>query len=71
MLTNTDIKKIPHDTLMLWGDKDTALDKEFPNVEKTFISGNVTIIHFPNASHNLHQQDKAGVWKEMIKFFKT
>jgi pimeloyl-ACP methyl ester carboxylesterase len=61
-------KLIPHDVLMLWGDKDPALMPETPEMESTLISGKIKIVHFPNASHNLHQQEKKLVWEEMIAF---
>jgi len=68
MFMTPETRKIPHDTLMLWGDEDSALSKEFPDIEATFITGKVQIVHFPDASHNLHQQDRKGVWDEMQKF---
>ena len=70
MFMSPETRTIPHDTLMLWGDQDSALGKEVPAVESSFITGKVDIVHFPDASHNLHQQDKRGVWEEMIKFLK-
>lgn len=65
---NPEQRKIPCDTLMLWGDLDTALRKEQPDIEASFISGEVKIVHFAAASHNLHVQDRNGVWSEMRKF---
>ena len=63
-------KKINHDVLMLWGDKDRALTPKTPEIESTFISGKVEIIRFPNAGHNLHMQERENVSKEMKKFLK-
>ena len=63
-------KKIEHDVLMLWGDKDRALTPKTPEIESTFISGKVEIIRFPNGGHNLHMQERESVSKEMKKFLK-
>ena len=38
---------------MLWGDKDSALRKEQPEIEASFCTGPTKIIHFPNARHDL------------------
>ena len=63
-------KKIEHDVLMLWGDKDRALTPKTPEIESTLISGKVEIIRFPNGGHNLHMQERESVSKEMKKFLK-
>ena len=61
-------KMVPHDTLMLWGEKDITLTPKTPDIESTMISGKVEIIRFPTGNHNLHQQKPEAVWGEMKKF---
>ena len=64
------VNRIDKDTLILWGDKDSALTKATPDYEKKFISGNCRIIHFPDGNHNFFHSHVNECHSEILKFMK-
>ena len=62
--------KIPHNVLILWGDKDEALIKELPENERQYISGDVEIEHFPDYGHNMFHANHEIVWKSIQRWLK-
>lgn len=53
--TRSYIKELPMDVLILWGDKDTALQPALADPPKKLVP-NATVIHFPDAGHWVHKE---------------
>jgi pimeloyl-ACP methyl ester carboxylesterase len=62
-----DRRPIEHEVLVLWGELDAALGKEFADPEPDLVP-NARVVRFPDAGHWVHVEQPAQVNKELIAF---
>jgi len=70
ILKNTLWKTIPCPTLLLWGEKDMALDKGLTENMDEFFTGGFKVKYYPDASHWLHLDKTGEVKVDILEFLK-
>ena len=60
-------RTIDHEVLVLWGERDAALGKDFADPEPGLVP-NARVVRFPDAGHWVHVEQPTDVNRELIEF---